>query len=273
MKTQNNRVFRWISVGFMLLLSAFFTSINAASVTDELTWTINGSSQGANAYVSFTGKTLISTAVYAGSTASKSKDDPAIQLRSTNNSGIVTTASGGTVTSIRVKWHSGTNSARVLKVYGKNTAYDSSEDLYSTSSDTQGTEIASFAMSDGDQTITISGTYEYLGIRSNSSALYIEQIDIVWEEASSVVTVTPPTITGTNNFSSSTSVSITADAGCSIRYTTDGTTPSTSSTLYSAPFSISETTTVKAIAIDARKTTEGEDFILQPLESIVVKVI
>lgn len=251
MKTQNNRVFRWISVGFMLLLSAQFTSIHAASVTDELTWTINGSSQGASSYVSFTDKTLNSTAVYAGNAASKSKDDPAIQLRSTNNSGIVTTASGGTVKSIKVKWNSDTNSGRVLKVYGKNTAYASSEDLYSTSSDTKGTEIASFAMSDGEQTITISGTYEYIGIRSNSGALYIEQIDIVWEEASSVVTVTPPAITGTNNFSSTTTVSITADAGCSIRYTTDGTTPSASSTLYTAPFSISETTTVKAIAIDA----------------------
>ena len=38
-------------------------------------------------------------------------------------------------------------------------------------------------------------------------------------------------------------------SGAEIRYTTDGSTPTTSSTLYSAAFTLTDTTTVKAIAI------------------------
>ena len=54
-----------------------------------------------------------------------------------------------------------------------------------------------------------------------------------------------------DSFSTDTqSVTITADSGSVIRYTVDGTTPTTSTgTVYSAAFPIAETTTVKAIAV------------------------
>ena len=53
-------------------------------------------------------------------------------------------------------------------------------------------------------------------------------------------------------YTGSQSVTLTAEAGATIRYTTDGSTPSvTSGTIYSGPISISSTTTLKAVAIDS----------------------
>ena len=63
------------------------------------------------------------------------------------------------------------------------------------------------------------------------------------------VTVAAPTISGTTPFAETTQVTMSAESGAEIRYTTDGSTPTSSSTLYSAALTLSDTTTVKAIAI------------------------
>ena len=62
-------------------------------------------------------------------------------------------------------------------------------------------------------------------------------------------TVAAPTFTGETQFAESTQVSMSAESGAEIRYTLDGSTPTSGSTLYSAPVTLSDTTTVKAIAI------------------------
>ena len=61
--------------------------------------------------------------------------------------------------------------------------------------------------------------------------------------------VTAPTFSGNNQFTESTQVSMSGPAGAEIRYTTDGSQPTAQSTLYSGPLTLTETTTVKAIAI------------------------
>ena len=62
-------------------------------------------------------------------------------------------------------------------------------------------------------------------------------------------TVNAPTISGTTPFEETTQVTMSAESGAEIRYTTDGSTPTTSSTLYSSALTLSATTTVKAIAV------------------------
>ena len=61
--------------------------------------------------------------------------------------------------------------------------------------------------------------------------------------------VSAPTFSGNTQFTESTQVSMNGPAGAEIRYTTNGSTPTAQSTLYSGPLTLTETTTVKAIAI------------------------
>ena len=137
---------------------------------DMLTRETTGAS--GTSYKEWEGKTLSSTAVYAGESAG---GNDAIQLRSQNPSGIVTTVSGGKAVKVVVTWNSNTGD-RTLDIYGKNSAYESPADLYSTS--TRGTKIGSIAK--GSTTLEISGDYLYIGIRSNSGALYLDDIEITW---------------------------------------------------------------------------------------------
>ena len=62
-------------------------------------------------------------------------------------------------------------------------------------------------------------------------------------------TLAAPTISGVTPFAETTSVTITGPDGAEIHYTTDGTTPTAASTLYSEAITLSNTATVKAISV------------------------
>ena len=68
--------------------------------------------------------------------------------------------------------------------------------------------------------------------------------------------LTAPTISGTTPFAETTSVSISGPDGAEIHYTTDGSVPTAESTLYSEAFTLSDTATVKAIAIKDGESSE-----------------
>ncbi len=88
---------------------------------------------------------------------------------------------------------------------------------------------------------------------TNANNSQITKIE-VYKKASET-DVQTPVITGTTPFDNSTEVTITAEDGATIHYTTDGNDPTSSSAEYSTAFTITETTTVKAIAVKGGKTS------------------
>ena len=69
-------------------------------------------------------------------------------------------------------------------------------------------------------------------------------------------TLAKPTISGVTPFTESTEVTISGPEDAEIYYTIDGSTPSAQSTLYEGGFTLSDTTTVKAIAIKNGESSE-----------------
>ena len=167
---------------FSLLTLALLTlsALAATTVTDVIT--ASNLAATSTSYTDFSGVTITSNAVYAGQSAKSAEG--AIQLRSKNsNSGIVSTASGGKLVSIKIEVASGTNT---IDVYGNTTAYTNASNLYATGESNQGTKIGSLSETG---TITVDGDYQYVGIRSNNGAVYISSIEITWESEGGV---TPP---------------------------------------------------------------------------------
>lgn len=67
--------------------------------------------------------------------------------------------------------------------------------------------------------------------------------------------VTPPVLTPSQSFVGEMTVEIKMSDGCTVFFTTDGSEPSLNSEFYSEPFDISQTTMVKAIAVDENGQT------------------
>ena len=99
-------------------------------------------------------------------------------MRSANsNSGIVTTSTGGKAKKITIDWSANTVNERVVDVYGKNTAYTSASDLYDASA--KGDLLGSIKKGTSTE-LTINGDYTFIGLRSRSSALYMNSVSILW---------------------------------------------------------------------------------------------
>lgn len=161
-----------------------FTGVTSTSYTD---WTGTGTSG----------------AAYKGQSATKSKNQEYVQLKSTGStSGIVTTKSAGNVSKVIVVWDASTTDGRTLDIYGKNTAYSAASDLYN-DSNTQGTKLGSIVKGTSTE-LAIEGDYAFIGLRSKSGAMYLTQIQIVWgdggEGGGETPVVTPlatPSVTAT----------------------------------------------------------------------------
>lgn len=165
------------------------------TVTDELTATILNIT---SSYNKFATQTLSSGASYDGAAyVGTGKNNNGIQIKvdqikKSFYTGIITSASGGTIKSITINFNS--NNSNALGIYGKNTAYTTADDLFGSAA---GELIKSVPNSKTAVTITPDKAYKFIGFKSNKGTIYIDKITIVWEKASSTPTTT--TTFGTNS--------------------------------------------------------------------------
>lgn len=158
------------------------------TATDELTaTTLNITSS----YNKFATQTLSSGASYDGAAyVGTGKNYNGIQIKTDQikksfYTGIITSASGGTIKSITINFNS--NNSNALGIYGKNTAYTTADDLFGSAA---GELIKSVPNSKTAVTITPDKAYKFIGFKSNKGTIYIDKITIVWEKAASTPTTT-----------------------------------------------------------------------------------
>ena len=131
-------------------------------------------------YASWADVSATSDAVYAGQSAGGNE---AIQLRSNNsNSGVISTTSGGKLAKVTVAWNSNTAAGRTLNVYGSNSAYTAPTDLYG---DASGEKLGTIVSGTSTE-LVIEGDYAYVGLRSASGAMYLDEIQITWTSGAAV---------------------------------------------------------------------------------------
>ena len=131
-------------------------------------------------YQEFSNVAKTTAARYAGKSG---KNHSVIALNSTKPAGIVSTTSGGTLSQVKIYWDDNTTENRTIAVYGYNTPYVDSYDIYGTSTtQPKGVKLGELTYdgSTATSTLDVTGSYAYVGIRSKQNAVYVSQIDIKW---------------------------------------------------------------------------------------------
>lgn len=158
-------------------------------VKDILNQSFTGVSGG---YTYWTNTSNVSGAEYVGVSGGSSQSNY-IQLNkgsyNSGNAGIITTGSGGKAKKVVVTWNSTTQNGRVLNIFGSNSAYSGTSDLYNENTD--GDLLGTIVYGTSTE-LLISGDYKYIGIVTASNAAYLTEIDIYWEPSAD------PSITASN---------------------------------------------------------------------------
>ena len=129
--------------------------------------------------------------------------------------------------------------------------------LYTSSDNSSWTEAGSFAKATGAQTVTLASPTADLYYKaefdcasgSNNGLVTVSKVEYYYNAGGNPIVATPTFSPEAGTYTSAQNVTIsTATSGATIYYTTDGTTPTTSSSVYSSAIPVSTTTTIKAIA-------------------------
>lgn len=129
-----------------------------AKYTDAFSWT---SSNG----VTYSGYAMVGTS-------------STIQLNNKNSNVGIISSTGGLIKSVTIDWNSSTVNDRTIEIFGKETPYSSSADLYIPAN--KGTLIGTITKGESTS-LTIDNPYEYIGIYA-PNAVYLNSVTLEWIE-------------------------------------------------------------------------------------------
>ncbi|GAA2175757.1 hypothetical protein GCM10009784_19440 [Arthrobacter parietis] len=98
----------------------------------------------------------------------------------------------------------------------------------------------------GPITINADTVLQFIAVNQGVASSIVTETYTIDTVAPELTTTTPG-----GTFTAATTATLAASEGAAIRFTTDGTEPTVASTLYTAPIAIAQTTTLRAIAVDA----------------------
>ncbi len=256
------RQIRTLKLLVIILMTVIYGVSNtlAQTATDVLT-TDMVDFNGSTSYKSFSGITLTSNAVYAANMATYGNG--VMRIRKSDNSGIVTTTTGGIIKRIIIYWNSyDQNLKEKLNIYWKKEAYSSTADLYTSSK--AGTLFKETTCNTTSQKDTIDFTdkeYKYFGIKAKDGLVYLDSIAIEWASEAYSKTNTPVFTPAAGTYTTTQNVTITAKSGNTIYYTMDGSEPTAEVGLIyndGMPISVDRDMTIKAIAFDKQSNEQSD---------------
>ena len=271
------KVFLTVCLLFLVGGSAWAQDADVVTVTDVLTAsTFNISS---TSYTNFSNiKTSTSENIYAGRVAYNSSKK-SMQLNNKNsNIGIVTTTSGGKILKIAFEIASGSNT---INIYGNDKPYSSAADLYDTSANAnQGIKIGSINKT-GEISFDADKQYPYIGIRSNSGAIYITSITITYAKTTPITLTTAQygTYFTTDAFvmpEGVTGYTVTAKDGENLTlneaYTAGATVPASTALVLKATDELTESKTYNAVVVNSTEAAPTDNLLHGTVEEAQTNV-